>query len=112
MPVSREWNRAEEEEEPTSKGDPDEERAARLREQFKIAEDKLNDTVEQERTVQEQLDELEMRKDKRDRDDDDDEDLFGGDDDDDDDAVSFRAFLPDVTLVFVADYSCTKSLLR
>jgi DNA repair exonuclease SbcCD ATPase subunit len=64
------------------------ERAARLKEQFKVAEEKLNDTVEQERKVQEQLDELEKPKEKGGDDDDDDDDLFG-DDEEDDEAVSF-----------------------
>ena len=84
----------EEEEGPAgSKGGPEVERASRLKEQFKVAEEKLNDTVEQERKVQEQLDELEKPKEKGGDDDDDDDDLFG-DDDEDDEAVSLsRHFL-------------------
>ena len=68
-----------------------------MKEKFKIAEEKLNDTVEQERKVQEQLDELEKSKEKGDDDDDDDDDLFG-DDDEDDEAVSF--------LLLESDFSC------
>ena len=76
------------------KGGPEVERASRLKEQFKVAEEKLNDTVEQERKVQEQLDELEKPKEKGGDDDDDDDDLFGDDDDEDDEAVSLsRHFL-------------------
>ena len=73
-------------------GGPEVERAARLKEQFKVAEEKLNDTVEQERKVQEQLDELDKSKGKGgdDDDDDDDDDLFGDDDEEDDEAVSFH----------------------
>lgn len=78
----------EEEDEPAVPGGPAVERAARLKEKFKIAEEKLNDTVEQERKVQEQLDELDKPKEKGNDDDDDDDDLFG-DDDEDDEAVSF-----------------------
>jgi hypothetical protein len=68
-------------------GGPEVERAARLKEQFKVAEEKLNGTVEQERKVQEHLDALEKPKEKGGNDDDDDDDLFG-DDDEDDEAVS------------------------
>ena len=92
----------EEEEEPANNkgGGPEVERAARLKEQFKVAEENLNNTVEQERKVQEQLDELEKPKEKGgDDDDDDDDDLFG-DDDEDDEAVSFNVVFRVISLVF------------
>jgi hypothetical protein len=85
--------REEEEEPSSSKGGPDGERASRLKEQFKVAEEKLNDTVEQERAVQEKLDELEKSKEKEGGDDDDDDDDLFGDDEEDDEAVSFFFFI-------------------
>ncbi len=95
----------EEEEEPAGRnGCPEVERAARLKEKFKIAEEKLNETVEQERKVQEQLDELEKTKEKGDDDDDDDDDDLFGDDDEDDEAVSFSISESDFSCLFQVNF--------